>query len=257
MVGHPHTPCRRSEARGVAPLLTIDPDLGDGLDSEELADARRLLVRIVESPPGPWVPPDEAGAGVADLGLLVADGLLMRGVMIGDTRCTELLGHGDILRPWAMDANDYSSVPVEADWRVVESPARFAVIDRDVSSRLARRPAIIAQLFDRSIRRARWLSFQLAVCHTQGIDTRLLMVLWHFADRWGRVTPDGTVVELQLSHRTLGQIVGARRPTVTSALGRLRRRGLLSATEGGRWLLLGEPPEFVRRDVPALDSDVD
>ncbi|MBS1860679.1 MAG: winged helix-turn-helix domain-containing protein [Actinobacteria bacterium] len=73
------------------------------------------------------------------------------------------------------------------------------------------------------------------------------MILWHFADRWGRVRRDGVVVDLQLSHRTLGELVGARRPTVTSALGRLREAGRLAATEDGRWLLLGEPPGFAGR----------
>lgn len=236
------------------PLLRVDPDLGNELERDELAQAQRVLVQVFEAPPGPWRPRGEMAAGAGDLGLLVADGLLMRGVMIGATRCTELLGQGDVLRPWTMDASEHSSVPVSADWRIVDHPAQFAVIDRSVGRRLGRWPQITAELFDRTIRRARWLSFQLAVCHTQGIETRLLMVLWHFADRWGRVTPDGVVVDLRLSHRTLGQIVGARRPTVTSALGRLSQSGRISTTKDGRWLLLGDPPELLLGDEPGVED---
>ena len=179
------------------------------------------------------------------LGFLIIEGLLMRRVVVANTRCTELLGRGDVLRPWSMDSADMSSVPVEADWRVVGASAKFAVLDRYVTKQLGNWPAIMAELFDRTIRRARWLSFQLAVCHTKQVRTRLLMILWHFADRWGRVTTDGVAVGLQLSHETLGEIVGARRPTVTTALGRLREEGKLEPAAGGRWLLLGEAPDFL------------
>ena len=39
----------------------------------------------------------------------------------------------------------------------------------------------------------------------------------------------------------LAGIVGARRPTVSTALGALRTRGLVERTEDG-WLLHGDPP---------------
>lgn len=235
------------EGSGRATLLGLDPDLGRGLDARELAAAERLLVPVATAAVGPWRPPIGGAAASAALGFLVVEGLLMRRVMIADTGCTELLGRGDILRPWPTDTPEVASVPIEADWRVVDHPARLAVLDRDVTRELGRRPAITCEILDRSIRRARWLSFQLAVCHTRQVENRLLMILWHFADRWGRVRPDGVVVDLQLSHQTLGEIVGARRPTVTSALGRLREAGRLASTEDGRQLLRGDPPEFVGR----------
>jgi len=70
------------------------------------------------------------------------------------------------------------------------------------------------------------------------------MVLWHFADRWGRVTPEGVVVDIGLVHETLAEIVAARRPSVTTALGELRREQRIRALPGGAWLLLGDPPEM-------------
>ncbi|HVS99850.1 MAG TPA: helix-turn-helix domain-containing protein [Solirubrobacterales bacterium] len=233
----------RTSAEGSrSSLLALDPDLGNDLDAADLAAARRLLVPVTTARVGAWRPPRRLADSSADLGFLVVEGLLMRRVMIADTRCTELLGRGDVLRPWSMDAAEISSVPIEADWRVVDQPARFAVLDRNVTRQLGRWPQVTCQLFDRTVRRARWLSFQLAVCHTKYVQARLLMILWHFADRWGRMRRDGVLVELQLSHQTLGEIVGARRPTVTSALGELREEGKLRALDDGRWLLLGEPP---------------
>jgi CRP/FNR family transcriptional regulator, cyclic AMP receptor protein len=223
-------------------LLDLDPDLGSGLDAAELAAARRTLVPIASAGVGTWKPPGLDRDHAGDLGFLVVDGLLLRRVVIAETRCTELIGRGDVLRPWSMEATEVSSVPIEADWRVVDQPASFAVLDRHVTRRLGNWPTITCELVDRAVRRARWLTFQLAVSHTRHVHTRLLMILWHFADRWGRVRPDGVLVDLRLSHQTLGEIVGARRPTVTSALGELRDEGRLRMLEDGAWVLLGGPP---------------
>lgn len=223
-------------------LLRLDPDLGTALEPSERAAAERLLVPVSEAPVGPWRPPDLAAAGAGALGFLVLDGLLTRRVVIADTRCTELIGRSDVIRPWSTDAAGLASVPVEADWHVVDRPAKLAVLDRNVSRHLGRWPQITCELFDRTVRRAHWLTFQLAVCRVKGTETRLLMTLWHFADRWGKVLSDGVLVDLHLSHGTLGEIVGAQRPTVTTALGKLRTAEKLRATDDGRWLLLGQQP---------------
>jgi hypothetical protein len=61
------------------------------------------------------------------------------------------------------------------------------------------------------------------------------------AERWGRVTPDGVLLPLTLSHRMLGQLIGARRPTVSTALGALTRAGEVSRRMDGGWLLCGSP----------------
>jgi hypothetical protein len=238
-------PVRRARRR--ASLLRLDPDLGDALEPAALAAARRVLVPVASAPVGPWRPPQRVVAGSGDLGFLVVDGLLLRTVMVASARCTELLGRGDVLRPWSTDGGELSSVPVEADWQVADRPATFAVLDSEVTRRLGNWPSITCELFDRTVRRARWLSFQLAISHTPGVEARLLLILWHLADRWGRVRRDGVLVDLQLSHRTLGEIVGARRPTVTTAIGRLRDQGKLRTVTGGRLLLVGPPP-FPARD---------
>jgi DNA-binding transcriptional ArsR family regulator len=47
---------------------------------------------------------------------------------------------------------------------------------------------------------------------------------------------------LSLSHRLLGQLVGARRPTVTLALARLDDAGLVHREDDGTWVLHGHQP---------------
>lgn len=48
--------------------------------------------------------------------------------------------------------------------------------------------------------------------------------------------PDGVYVDLDVSHRTLGAMVGAQRPTVTLALQELAAERRLRRVDGG-WLL--------------------
>jgi DNA-binding transcriptional MocR family regulator len=70
----------------------------------------------------------------------------------------------------------------------------------------------------------------------------VLSILWHLAERWGRMTLDGVALPLTLSHRLLAQLIGARRPTVSTALGQLAARGEVVRLPGGSWLLKGTPP---------------
>jgi CRP-like cAMP-binding protein len=101
---------------------------------------------------------------------------------------------------------------------------------------------VTSALMNRLVRRSRWLAFHLAVCHLPQLSVRLRVVLWYMADRWGRVTPDGVLLPLRLSHELLGGLVGATRSPVTRAVGRLRRAGELRRLPDATWLLTGERP---------------
>ena len=81
----------------------------------------------------------------------------------------------------------------------------------------------------------------MAIVHQARVDVRLHMLLWHLAARWGRVRSDGTVLRLRLTHAVLADLVAARRPTVTTALSDLSRRGLVRS-DGETWVLPGEAP---------------
>src|SRR5689334_19768010 len=81
----------------------------------------------------------------------------------------------------------------------------------------------------------------MAIVHQARVDVRLHMLLWHLAARWGRVRSDGTVLRVRLTHAVLADLVAARRPTVTTALSDLARRGLVK-TDGETWVLSGEAP---------------
>ena len=76
-----------------------------------------------------------------------------------------------------------------------------------------------------------------AIAQLGRVDLRVLALLWHLADRWGTVTPDGVVLPLRLTHALLGRLVGAQRPTVTLALAQLGGAGDVSRREDGAFVL--------------------
>ena len=123
---------------------------------------------------------------------------------------------------------------------------RLAVLDPRFALQIARWPQVSATIVDRALIRARWLSFHLAVCHVVGIEKRLIILFWHLADRWGKVTPEGVRIALPLSHGMIAKLVGSRRPTVTTAMGKLREEGKILRTDDGAWILCGAPPDDLR-----------
>jgi CRP/FNR family transcriptional regulator, cyclic AMP receptor protein len=226
-------------------LVDADPDLGQRLAPDERERARREAVtRVQRLSRGEW---DVAAAFEPDVhhrGFLIADGLLTREVDVLGRRCVELLGHADVIRPWSWD-EDGSHVHAEVGWAVLE-PARLAVLDNRLVTRIAPWPALGVELFTRGIRRAHALAVALAIAHHQRVDDRVLLTLWHLAERWGRVHRDGIVVALPLSRERVATLVGAHRPSVTTALGDLAASGAISRRPEGEWVLHGPPPERVR-----------
>ncbi len=220
-------------------LLDIDPDLGDGLAPEALVVARRHAVaRTHTIDPGAWNPEDLEGSFEHPaIGFYVVDGLLTREIHFAGRSTAELLGAGDILRPWDQDAG-VSSVPLECRWQVLER-AQVALLDLQLTTVVGRFPSIMDAVVGRMAERSRALAFQLALSQITRVEARLVALLWHLGERWGRVRPDGVLLGLRLTHETLAKLVGARRPSVTTAMTALSRRGWIERTDGG-WLLHGD-----------------
>jgi CRP/FNR family transcriptional regulator, cyclic AMP receptor protein len=164
----------------------------------------------------------------------VLDGLLLRRVDLGGRVGAELLGRGDLLQPWMAQPPE-ETVQVTCRWEVL-SAARLAVLDARFEAVIARWPALASALLDSATRRTRMLAFQHAVCHYPALEDRLLALLWAFAERWGRVTPEGVVLPFRLTHATLAEISGTTRPSVSTALGELRRKEAV-VCRGKSWLL--------------------
>lgn len=224
-------------------LMDADPELSEGMSEEVLEAATRLVVvRAFSLEPGPWEPDPDPPQAPA-LGMLLTEGLLTRDITFAGRTTTELLGAGDVLRPW--DNNDgFEPALVHAHWHVHES-ARIGVLDARFALALRRFPSLGAQIAMKCVRRTRAATFQLAIAQLPRVEDRLIVLLWQLAERWGRVAPEGVKLSLPLTHRVLATLVGARRPSVTTALTGLTRAGLVDRDEDG-WILHGDPDEILR-----------
>jgi CRP/FNR family transcriptional regulator, cyclic AMP receptor protein len=226
-------------------IVEADPDLGDLLDEGELERARHeALTRVQRLSPGHWDASAALEPAAHHRGFLIIDGLLSRTVDVLGRRCVELVGNGDVMRPWQWD-DEGSHVRAEVGWTILE-PSRLAVLDHQLVLRLVPWPELGLELFNRGTRRAHHLAVALAIAHHQRVDDRLMLTLWHLAERWGRVHSDGIVVPLPLGHQRLADLIGARRQSVTTAMGGLTRSGAISRRDNGHWLLHGKPPAELR-----------
>ena len=229
----------------VISIIDADPDLADLLDKGEVERARHdALTRVQRLSPGVWDAAAAMEPAAHHRGFLIIDGLLSRTVDVLGRHCIELVGNGDVMRPWQWD-DEGSHVQAEVDWTILE-PSRLAVLDHGLVTRLVPWPQLGLELFNRGTRRAHHLAVALAIAHHQRVDDRLLLTLWHLAERWGRVHTEGVVVPLPLSHQRLADLVGAQRPSVTTAMGDLTRAGTISRRDNGDWVLHGSPPEEIR-----------
>jgi CRP/FNR family transcriptional regulator, cyclic AMP receptor protein len=227
------------EATQVCRVLQEDLDLAEAIAPEHRAHASlECIARTLLVPVGPWRASQAAIEGEG-IGLLVMRGLLIRRVGVDGRFGAELLGAGDLLRPWQGE-DDPPVLTLSTGWRVIE-PARMAVLDEPFVRRVGRYPHLSGRLVGRALERSRNLAVNMAIVHQPRVDVRLHMVFWQLATRWGRVRSDCVILPLQLTHNVLADLTAARRPTVTTALTELTKRGLVQAVEEG-WLLTDGPP---------------
>jgi CRP/FNR family cyclic AMP-dependent transcriptional regulator len=217
-----------------ASLFDIDPELRELVDPRHLAAARpRAIVPVADLAAGSWSPEAFATAGAHPFGLMVVEGLLLRELLLAGSTATEMLGPGDVADHRA--AED-ALLPVKVQWSVPEA-VRVAILDDRLLAILRPWPAVGRILLDRAARRELRLSTHRAIAQLPRVDERLLAFFGHLAERWGRIAAPGVIVPMQLTHETLGRLIGARRPTVSLALKQMATEGLLERRKDGTWLL--------------------
>jgi CRP/FNR family transcriptional regulator, cyclic AMP receptor protein len=224
----------------VCRVLEEDPDLAEAVPVGRRQQAIESFVApVVIVPTGLWMPPPAPDPGAT--GMLILDGLLIRKIAVGDRYSVVLLGVGDVIQPWtAVIGHDGHQHP---DW-VAFTRTRLAMLDGNFTRLLGQFPELAPTLVERVVQRSRDIAMNMAIASHTRVDTRLHMLLWSMASRWGRIRPDGVLLPLRLTHQVLGELVAARRPTVTTALSELAEQGLIQPVEDG-WLLKGDPPSDV------------
>jgi CRP-like cAMP-binding protein len=222
---------RQADARPLyGYLLDLDDDLADEFDIRSRVSARQLAtVKLLEAEVGEsdltsWFEIARGG-----MGLLVVEGMLAFEMRVGDRTTTELVGAGDLLQPPAGRRDEL--LEGVADWKVL-CPTRLALLDAEFADRVRPWPQIGQAMMRRASRRTNDVNVVRAITAQPRLEVRLALLLWHLAGRWGRVEPAGIRLTLPLTHRLLGQLAAAERPSISHALARLSHAGLVTGTTG-------------------------
>jgi CRP/FNR family cyclic AMP-dependent transcriptional regulator len=218
-------------------LLDIEPDLGADLTADEHEQARRLAVApAVDLPPGPI----DLGAllSIASrrgpvFALIVARGVIIRDIHLAGRTATQLLGPGDVI-----DVRECPREMLPAEQELTAAAGvRIALADDRFLAASRRWPWLAARLIERTGRQVERGAVQQAISQLGRVELRLIGVMCHLAERFGRMTSSGVVITLDLTHEALGRLAGAARPTVTLALKDLAAAGWLTRRKDGAWLL--------------------
>ncbi|HEX4108511.1 MAG TPA: Crp/Fnr family transcriptional regulator [Solirubrobacteraceae bacterium] len=225
-------------------LLDEDDELVQGVHARMRVAARKAVTaRVIDAEPGQCDLASWLAATLDGPGLLILDGVLAVDVCVGDRTATELVGPGDLLQPPDPVAEDL--LGCWATWNAL-TDVRMALLDAAFAQRVRPWPEITQALLRRAGRRNASLDAQRAIsCHPR-LEVRLVLLLWHLASRWGRVEPGGIRLTLPVTHRVLGHVVGAERPSVSHALSRLAHAGLLTR-DGSDWHLHGNVEDHIGR----------
>jgi CRP/FNR family transcriptional regulator, cyclic AMP receptor protein len=220
---------RRPEPSALyAYLLDADDELAEEFDVRgrvavrQLATARVLQMGVGDCDLSDWFEIASHGPG-----LLVLDGLVAFETRTGDRAAAELLGAGDLLQAPILPTDEL--LERSCKWRALR-PTRFALLDEDFVDRVRPFPQVVRALVSRACRRAAELDVLRAITSQPRLEVRLVLLLWHLAARWGRVEPSSVRLCLPLTHRLLGQMVAAERPSISHALKRLAQAGLISGS---------------------------
>lgn len=238
---------------GYVRLLQLEPGLGARLTRQDFVEARRLAVApAVTLPAGDW----EAGELVRDLGpcnmygCLIADGIVAHDLVLGGRTATHLLGRGDILVPAVRPSQ---LLPLTRMFGVADA-TRLAVLDASFDAVVRKWPAIAGALLGQVERQMERVAVQQLISQLPRADQRIVALLWHLADRWGRADGEGLRVPLTICHEAISHLVDGRRPTISAALGRLADQDLVTRLPNGTWWLATESRALLednRMPVPA------
>jgi CRP/FNR family cyclic AMP-dependent transcriptional regulator len=201
----------------------VDPDLGDGC-----AQHQDLSVQVRTLAPGRWEGPERDG-----LGSLIVHGLVAQRVRLAGQRSVTLAWEGDLISCWPTEPSWLEHAP---RWQVLE-PTVVAELDAEFLQSVHGAPAVLVALTERMRRLQARASLSVAIAHLSRVEDRILTAMLLLAEERGRATVDGLVVRVPLTHERLGEIVGARRPTVSLALRDLDSSGLVRRGPDGQWII--------------------
>jgi CRP/FNR family transcriptional regulator, cyclic AMP receptor protein len=227
-------------------VLEEDPDLTQHLSPAQGWEAKqRAVARALEVGAGPWSPSkafSELGpaSGGAPRALLVLGGVALRELAAGTAVGSVLIGPGELI--WESAPNDDAVFLSRATrWNAL-TDLRLALIDAAFLRRVAPWPQVIVSLLERSEIHADMLALQQTIACQVRVEDRVVMLLLALAERWGRVSKEGIRLDMPLTVTALAQLVAAQRQTVSTAVARLGRQGVVRRSSNG-WVVRASAAE--------------
>jgi CRP/FNR family cyclic AMP-dependent transcriptional regulator len=166
---------------------------------------------------------------------IVADGVVLKQTRYAGRNSLELLGPGDVLAPPLTPSRQLESRATSS--YQAHGEASLAVIEGRFRTAARRWPQLSDVLHDRLARQTHRASMHLAILHIARAKDRVLALFSDLAERFGYVTGHGIVIDVELTHTLIGELIGSRRPTVSLALDELSTSGTLTRTRNDRWML--------------------
>jgi hypothetical protein len=167
-----------------------DPDLGSGLDGEQLSSARgRLVLPGIElAAGGRTIERLRAAEGLRGYlhGFLVLSGALTINALMSGRRCTRVVGVRELV---LLDGVEIDSIPVSWDWTVIAS-ARLGLFDERLLTIGRQWPAVMGEILKRAALQTRHAFLQQTISQLPRVEERLLALFWSIADRQGTARAD-------------------------------------------------------------------
>jgi CRP/FNR family cyclic AMP-dependent transcriptional regulator len=166
---------------------------------------------------------------------IIVDGIVLKQTSYAGRHALELHGPGDVLAPPLTGSRQIES-PAVCSYRA-HGEVRLAVLEERFRAAARRWPGLADVLHDHLARQTHRASMRLARLHLPRAEDRILALFSDLGERFGRVTPDGIVIDIDLTHDLIGQMIASRRPTVSLALEQLSQARQLTRSDGGQWNL--------------------
>lgn len=233
--GQAHDEREPSAPAAAVSLFDVLPEIAATIPSEdhELAErtlmAPRLFARDVD------LAETLGHTGANGFDFLVIEGVVLKETRLSNRAALELLGPGDVLGPPLNAVHQIESRAVSR--YLAHGPVTLAELGSRFRAAARRWPGLSDVLLDRLARQTHQASMHLAMLHLPRVEDRLIALFSDLAERFGQMTSEVALIDLDLTHGLIGRLVASRRPTVSIALQTLAENGTLVRRSDGRWAL--------------------
>jgi CRP/FNR family cyclic AMP-dependent transcriptional regulator len=214
-------------------LGEILPDALARIPTEDLELAQRLLLMPVHRARDEDLIGIFRSSSEHAFDFVVTEGVVLKETTLCGRAAYEILGPGDVLAPPLTTMQQADSRATSR--YLAHGPACIAVLDERFRQAARKWPVLSDALHACVGRQTHRASMHLAMMHLPHVEDRILALFADLAERFGHVTTDGIDLDLRLTHNTIGQLVGSRRPTVSLALTALAEERLVERVSEARW----------------------